>query len=70
MTLLATSYPLWFTMAIWAVLFSPLIPGGLALIVGIVKMTRKRRYGGFWLLAAALLLGIGYYYTRKMLSAV
>ncbi len=70
MTLLATSYPLWFSVAIWVVVYSPLIPGSIILVVGFVKMTRKRRHAVFWLLAAALLLGIGYYYTLKMLSAV
>lgn len=70
MTLLATSYPLWFSVAIWVVVYSPLIPGSIALIVGLVKMTRKTRQAGFWLLAAAFLLGIGYYYTRKMLGAI
>ena len=57
--ILATSYPLWLTIMLWVLLFSPTFPGLILLGIAVAKAARSRPGAVNWALSGSILLAIG-----------
>jgi hypothetical protein len=68
MILLASSPPAWMIYAFWAVIFSPLLPGLVTLIVGLILFAKKNAATEPWFWSSLVLLGVGGYCSYRLIG--